>query len=86
VVALGNAAYHMYNATARNRMSRYDITNHNEEIDPIASRLGYQHSLENKGSDRQKDAPRKYEGDFCPFCGASVSNDFAFCPKCGKAI
>jgi len=86
LLAVCTAIYGFYNALARNRMTEYDITDRNEEIDPIASGLGYQRSTENEGSVGQKDKPRKYEGDFCPFCGASVSSDFDFCPKCGKDI
>ena len=29
---------------------------------------------------------RKYEGDYCPFCGVPLKENFDFCPKCGKNI
>ncbi len=29
---------------------------------------------------------RRFQGDFCPFCGAKVEPAFDFCPKCGKDI
>lgn len=29
---------------------------------------------------------RKFEGDYCPYCGTRVEMDFHFCPKCGKDI
>jgi len=85
LVAIGSAIYNFYNALARNRMSEYDVTDRNEEIDPIANRLGYGHIDKEQPIDRTE-SKRKYEGGFCPFCGAAVNNDFDFCPKCGKDI
>lgn len=29
---------------------------------------------------------RKFEGDYCPYCGQKVEPDFVFCPSCGKSI
>ena len=85
LLAIGSAIYSFYNAFARNRMSEYDLTDRNEEIDPIANKLGYGPIDKEHSIDRRENS-RKYEGDFCPFCGAAVSSDFDFCPKCGKDI
>ena len=82
VMAIAGIAYNFYNATQKNRMSSFDITTGNEESDPIAKALG--HSSDTKPSENS--APRKFEGDFCPFCGTKVNADFDYCPKCGKDI
>lgn len=29
---------------------------------------------------------RRFDGEFCPFCGAKAGKEFNFCPKCGKDI
>lgn len=85
----------LYNATARNRFSEYDITDHGEETDPIAHVLGHDDSssARPRRSGPERDpatsrgaAPRRFEGGFCPYCGAAVQDDFAFCPACGKDI
>jgi len=40
-----------------------------------------------QGDSSVEDGPRRrFEGDYCPFCGAKVEKDFAFCPNCGKDI
>ncbi|WP_058302465.1 zinc ribbon domain-containing protein [Gorillibacterium timonense] len=29
---------------------------------------------------------RKYQGEYCPFCGGKLEEEFLFCPHCGKEI
>lgn len=72
LLAVGGAVYNLYNAGARNRMSIVDITSGEEESDPIADALSL--------------APRRFPGEFCPFCGEKVNADHNYCPKCGKDI
>jgi hypothetical protein len=84
-MATAGVIYNFYNATQKNRMSDFDITSANEESDPIAQALG--HSSDTPDRKRSGSGfPRKFEGDFCPFCGANVRSEFDFCPKCGKDI
>lgn len=84
-VAIASVAYNAYNATQRNRMSTYDITTRSEEPDPIARAMG--HAPPTSERDRTEGSkPRKYEGEFCPFCGAKASPEFNYCPQCGKDI
>lgn len=92
ILAIGNSVYHLINATHKNRMSTFDITTGREEQDPL-SRL-----IRNSDTpEEDKDAPsrtgigeaaatRKFPGQFCPFCGGEVRDDFEFCPNCGKDI
>lgn len=70
-----NAVYNYKNATSKNRYSEYDITDEDEEPDPLNVRYG------------QSSGPAaEYGGGFCPYCGAKAQGDFAFCPKCGKRL
>ncbi len=98
LVSIVSAAFSFYNATARNRMSVLDITASGEEPDPIAKALGHAEEPEPakgagagappdpSGSAQAAAGPRRYPGEFCPFCGAKVGPDFDYCPKCGKDI
>ncbi len=89
LIAVAGAAFNFYNATARNRMSTFDITSGNEEPDPLAKVLGYTNESDESGStDRGQGSvgPRKFPGDYCPFCGAKVNADHDYCPSCGKDI
>jgi hypothetical protein len=66
----------LYNATAKNRVSAYDITTSAEESDPFACLAP---SPNSSPATRQAVA-----SPFCPFCGAAVQSEFKFCPQCGK--
>ncbi|AIQ47542.1 hypothetical protein R70723_17855 [Paenibacillus sp. FSL R7-0273] len=87
-LAIGQAIYHFKNATGKNRMSLLDITEHNEEPDPL-DRF-YQkppssapHSRGNNANDNENENELSY----CPYCGSKVTNAaYQFCPRCGKAL
>lgn len=84
---IGSAIYNFYNATQKNRMSLYDITSNGEEVDPVAELMGHERHVDSNQSIRKnKRNVRKYEGNFCPYCGEEAKSDFDFCPKCGKDI
>lgn len=84
IIAIVNTIYNFKNATGKNRYSAYDIVEEHEESDPFNERFGspyYEESRYN-GEDTQET-----EGnEFCPYCGARVEDDFAFCNKCGKKL
>lgn len=85
IMAIAGVIYNFYNATRKNRMSTFDITEEIEESDPIARAMGHApHSTHKIQAEDTK--PRKYEGSFCPFCGARVTPEFDYCPKCGRDI
>ncbi len=92
IMALGGVAYNLYNATQKNRMSTLDITSGQEESDPIANWMGHERtaapstSSPNETSADLSTNPRRFEGDYCPFCGSKVEESFDFCPNCGKDI
>jgi hypothetical protein len=89
LLALGGAAYNFYNAAAKNRVSEFEVTHHTEESDPLASMLGREPHRPNGATPSETAAapkPRRFAGDFCPFCGTRVEASFDYCPKCGKDI
>ena len=89
LMAIGGVIYNFYNATQKNRMSTFDVTTGTEEVDPIAKAFGHGPQTSSDRPDQAQSRngrPRKFEGDFCPFCGAKAKPDFDYCPKCGKDI
>ncbi|RSK26038.1 zinc ribbon domain-containing protein [Bacillus sp. HMF5848] len=86
-IGVMNVIYHYKNATGKNRMSLLDITDQDEEPDPLNKYFGDTKTASSQQSKSSSSSSvRKFEGDFCPFCGTKVSDDFDFCPKCGKDI
>lgn len=77
-IAVVTTIYNFKNATGKNRYSAYDITDVNEEPDPLNERFG----------NSQKNTQEKHISDnkFCPYCGTSVKADFEFCNNCGKKL
>ena len=78
LVAISSGFYHVYNATASNRASEFDVVHHSEELDPLSQHFSSHPSGSNPGDDT-------VDG-FCPYCGATVTHDFSFCPRCGRPI
>lgn len=78
LIGVFNAVYHFKNATGKNRYSTFDITDDTEETDPLNERFG-------RPTGPKTSSPRS-GSSFCPYCGAPVQGDFAFCRKCGKQI
>lgn len=78
-IAVVQAIYNFKNATGENRYSAFDITDDDEEPDPLNQRYGH-HSAENKKSGGTGGSV------YCPYCGAKVEGDFTFCNKCGKKL
>ena len=76
--AVVNAIYNFKNATGKNRYSEFDITDGDEEPDPLNARFG----------DVSQGGPAVGGGDFrfCPYCGAKLGSDFTYCGKCGRKL
>ena len=77
VIAIAQAVYHFKNAASKNRFSAFDITDSNEEPDPLNQRF------------HASDPPRPNQSAgarFCPYCGAAVEADHLFCRSCGKRM
>ncbi len=75
-IAVVQAVYNFKNATGKNRYSQYDITDGDEEPDPLNERFGaYSYKPKND-----------VDCKFCPYCGNPVSSDFEFCNNCGKKL
>ncbi|HUW58125.1 MAG TPA: zinc-ribbon domain-containing protein [Planctomycetota bacterium] len=86
LVAVIGTVYNFWAATTRNRPSTFDITSGDEEYDPIAKALGHGPKTGEPTMDQTEEKPRRFEGEFCPFCGKKVEGEFDFCPHCGKDI
>lgn len=79
-IGIFQAIYHFKNATSKQRMSLFDITDSREEGDPLNLRFG-QEAMTSMES--QEESPSHA---FCPYCGQGVKQGFQYCPKCGKKL
>lgn len=90
-IAIVQAVYHLKNATGENRYSSFDITDGNEEPDPLNEYFG-QRQTDSREDDQDfnqsvtRNTSRQGGSAFCPYCGTPVEGDFAFCNKCGKKL
>lgn len=75
-VAIVSAVYNFKNATGKNRYSAFDLTDGEEEPDPLNLRFGA----------RPDANPRSSGSAFCPYCGTKVEGEYAYCNKCGKKL
>jgi len=74
------AVYHFKNATGENRYSAFDITDGNEEPDPLHT------YFKNNPQTGNSSAGSAATGNFCPYCGFRTESDHVFCKQCGKKI
>lgn len=81
VIAIVQAVYSFKNATGENRYSAFDITDGEEEPDPLNERFGASRSVADVSEEPRGDAVR-----FCPYCGAEASPEFQYCARCGKQL
>ena len=72
--------YSIYCAVAKNRPSHLDITDGDEEPDPLNEHFHGRYDVESTKS------PSAKGGMYCPYCGKPVQADFAFCSHCGKEL
>lgn len=80
-IAVVNTVYDFKNAKSKNRYSDYDITDENEEPDPLNQRYGGY----GQGYDQQTFQSDTDSG-YCPYCGMKVEGDYRYCTKCGKKL
>lgn len=77
-----SAAYHYKNATSKDRYSIIDITDNEEESNPLTERFGCEEAkFQNT---RSTTYPRKNR--YCPYCGDAVESGFIYCNSCGKKL
>ena len=78
LLAVGSAIYNLLNAAGKKRFSAFDITDGDEEPDPLNERFG-----RNGQTTPRADA----DGDgFCPYCGAKTQDAYRYCEQCGKEL
>lgn len=73
-IAIAQTVYNFKNAKNKNRYSVYDITDSEEEPDPLNEYFG------------QKKPTDETDSEFCPYCGTKVDGDYLYCNKCGKKL
>lgn len=78
IVAAVQAYIGFHNATSENRWSAYDITDEEEEPDPLNEKYEKKQEQILQVDDTK--------GGYCPYCGMKVEKDYAFCRKCGKKL
>ncbi len=76
IIAVIDVVYNFKNATNKNRYSQYDITDEDEEPDPLNERFGGTYERANPDE----------SGEYCPYCGTKTQRDFEYCPKCGRKL
>ena len=75
-----NAVYNYRNATSENRYSEFDITDENEEPDPLNERYGAKKSADGGG------AHRVHGGGVGPYSGTKAAAGYEYCRRCGKRL
>ena len=78
VIAVSIGIQNLRNATARNRPSILDITDGDEEPDPLNEYFHGKYDVEST------DSPAGSR--FCPNCGKPVEADANFCSRCGREL
>ncbi|MHB1455081.1 MAG: zinc ribbon domain-containing protein [Saccharofermentanales bacterium] len=86
IAAIAQAVYAFKNATSKNRYSTFDITDENEEIDPLNEKFGHSSPDDAEIPEQGSTESGSEDNRFCPYCGKSLQQDFEFCSKCGRKL
>lgn len=91
VVMVASGVFNIYSATRRHRFSEFDITDGDEEPDPLNRYFSGEDA--DVASGDAGDATRMagdrtsaQRGAYCPYCGAQVDSDYEFCASCGRKL
>ncbi len=76
-IAVVRAVYDLKNAKSKNRYSEYDVTDGEEEPDPLNEMFGER---------EERNAPSQTQSNYCPYCGQRVEAEYEFCNVCGKKL
>ncbi|USG64825.1 zinc-ribbon domain-containing protein [Brevibacillus ruminantium] len=83
-IGIFQAIYHYKNATSKERMSLFDITDSREEGDPLNRLYGKQ--IVDEIVDETEEKESGGEKAFCPYCGERVKKEYQYCSSCGKKL
>lgn len=87
IIAIVQAIYHFTNAAGRNRMSLFDITDHDREPDPLQQYFHGSEAPTASSTSAQPSGIDPREVNFCPYCGRRIADaSHRFCMGCGKEI
>ncbi len=84
--AIVQAIYNFKNATSKNRYSSFDITEGNEEPDPLNEYFGNNSYHDSSASSNTTSTQSDADSKFCPYCGTKVEGDYLYCNQCGKKL
>lgn len=85
VLAVIQGIYHYKNATGANRMSLFDVTEAEEEPDPLAKHFNKSRRVDNQIP--EVDLGNTNHVNFCAYCGNRIiDSSFTYCPNCGKEM
>jgi len=82
IIAVVQGVYHLKNARAKNRHSSFDITDEDEEPDPLNER--FHTRIQGLQNPAVPGAGAGAQQNFCPYCGAGTESNHVFCKNCGK--
>ena len=88
-MAVVRAVYAFRNASGEERFSEYDITDSEEEGDPLNRKYGKTAEREESWNERETIISENAGGAeriYCHYCGAALQVDFEFCMKCGARL
>ena len=83
IIGIIQVIYNLKNATGKNRFSQFDITDSNEEPDPLNKMIRERENEPSEFSDIDK---TNTSSNFCPYCGSEITEEYIFCKNCGKKI
>lgn len=77
-IAIYQAIYNFKNAKSKNRYSVFDITDDEEEPDPLNEKYGI--------DKKEYELDVHEDSNYCPYCGNRVEDDYTYCNDCGKKL
>lgn len=81
ILGIVQTIYNLKNTIGKNRFSVYDLTDSNEESDPLNKHFSKESSWSTL-----EESDDNIDIRYCPYCGDKVEKDYLFCKKCGHRL